>query len=322
MVSVIIPNYNHAQYLEQRIESVLKQVYQDFELIILDDNSTDCSQDIIEKYRSHPKVSFIIYNKENSGSTFKQWNKGISLAVGEYIWIAESDDIADPLLLGTLVSNIQQQENIVLSYSNSYRINSIGEVTSKWDYKVPYNQSVSCFSNDFRSNGRQFIQNFLIFKNVIPNASAVLFSKKAFLEVGGADENVHFCADWLVWLKLLTIGDVIYSQKPLNNFRYHATSVIATASQKATKVFLKKYDIVMRQMYMCFLKEKYVDLSELMSYNSWYLTQDILDEIAFLFSKQKYFLSFCNYIKLLEVSENKMDVIKYPFKVLNSYMKK
>ena len=93
-VSILIPNYNHALFLQQRIESVLNQTYQDFELIILDDCSTDHSKTIIESYRNHPKVSQIIYNQQNSGSVFKQWRKGIELAIGEYIWIAESDDYA------------------------------------------------------------------------------------------------------------------------------------------------------------------------------------------------------------------------------------
>ena len=79
MVSVIIPNYNHAKYLEQRIDSVLNQSYQDFEVIILDDCSKDNSRDVIEKYRSHERVSHIVYNEQNSGGTFNQWNKGLSL---------------------------------------------------------------------------------------------------------------------------------------------------------------------------------------------------------------------------------------------------
>ena len=86
-VSVIIPNYCYAAYLEQRIDSVLSQTYQDLEVIILDDNSPDdgLSRMVIEKYRENPHVSHIVYNDENSGSTFKQWDKGISLAEGEYM---------------------------------------------------------------------------------------------------------------------------------------------------------------------------------------------------------------------------------------------
>ena len=100
LVSVIIPSYNHEKFLKERIDSVLNQTFQDFELIILDDLSPDNSREIIESYRAHPKVSQIIYNEKNSGSTFFQWNKAVlSLAKGEFIWIAESDDVADPKFL-------------------------------------------------------------------------------------------------------------------------------------------------------------------------------------------------------------------------------
>lgn len=76
LVSVLIPNYNHSIFLEERIQSVLNQKYQNFEVIILDDCSTDNSKNVIDKYKHNPKISHIIYNEINSGSTFKQWNKG------------------------------------------------------------------------------------------------------------------------------------------------------------------------------------------------------------------------------------------------------
>ena len=98
-VSVIIPNYNHAPFLKQRIESVLNQSFQDFEMILIDDCSTDGSREIIESYRNNPHVSHIVYNDSNSGSAFLQWNKGIELAKGDWIWVAESDDYAEPTFL-------------------------------------------------------------------------------------------------------------------------------------------------------------------------------------------------------------------------------
>ncbi len=94
-VSVNIPNYTHADYLEKRIESVLNQTYANFEVIILDDHSTDNSAAVINRYKEHRKVAHIVYNQINSTSTFKQWEKGVALADADHIWIAESDDYAD-----------------------------------------------------------------------------------------------------------------------------------------------------------------------------------------------------------------------------------
>ena len=70
MVSVIIPNYCHARYLKQRIDSVLAQTYSDIEVVLLDDCSTDSSREILESYRSHPRIKQIVYNDRNSGSAF------------------------------------------------------------------------------------------------------------------------------------------------------------------------------------------------------------------------------------------------------------
>ncbi|HVB58282.1 MAG TPA: glycosyltransferase family 2 protein, partial [Candidatus Acidoferrales bacterium] len=97
-VSVIVPNYNHARFLRKRIDSVLQQTFQDFELILLDDCSTDDSRSILSSYAGDPRIR-IEFNDANSGSTFKQWNKGVRLARGKYVWIAESDDYAGEKLL-------------------------------------------------------------------------------------------------------------------------------------------------------------------------------------------------------------------------------
>ena len=126
LVSVIIPNYNHAAFLKQRIESVLNQTFQDFELIILDDCSTDNSKEIIEEYRSNPKVKSIVYSKMNSGSPFEQWRKGIVLAKGEYVWIAESDDWASLDFLHELISNLSKKKNVGICFCDSNWVDNDG----------------------------------------------------------------------------------------------------------------------------------------------------------------------------------------------------
>jgi len=88
-VSVIVPNYNHAEFLKQRIESILNQTYTDFELIMLDDFSTDNSSEIIDDFTARFLNIRSYYNKDNSGSPFAQWDLGVNLAKGEFIWIAE-----------------------------------------------------------------------------------------------------------------------------------------------------------------------------------------------------------------------------------------
>ena len=119
LVSVIIPNYNHARYLDQRIQTVLDQTYTNFEVIILDDCSTDNSLEVIAKYKDNPHVSQIVVNEQNSGSTFKQWDKGIHLAKGEIIWIAESDNYCELNLLEELVKAYTEKENTIMAYNST-----------------------------------------------------------------------------------------------------------------------------------------------------------------------------------------------------------
>src|SRR5579864_3114331 len=111
-VSVVVLNFNHARFLRKRIDSILGQTFQDFELILLDDRSTDDSRSILSKYADDARVR-IEFNEVNSGSTFKQWNKGVRLAHGEYIWMAESDDYADDKLLDRLVAVLDDQPEVV-----------------------------------------------------------------------------------------------------------------------------------------------------------------------------------------------------------------
>lgn len=245
-VSVIIPNYNHAQYLSKRIGSVLAQTYDDFEVIILDDCSTDNSKEIIETYRDHPRISKIVYNEVNSGSTFRQWNKGVSLAKGEWVWLAESDDIAEPHFLDALMSKVVDSDNLGIVYCQSYRMNSNGEVTGSWlDWTNVFDENL--FLQDFQMNGLEYIEKFLVNRNTIPNASAVVFRKSAYLAVGGADVEIKNCADWLLWLKLLLDYNIAYVPLSLNYFRYHENSVIAKAVKNRNEsTFYEMYDRSMR----------------------------------------------------------------------------
>ena len=223
-ISVIIPNYNHAQFLEQRIESVLNQTFQDFEVIFLDDASTDNSKEVFSKYANHLKISHVIFNETNSGSPFKQWNKGFSLATGEYIWIAESDDYADPTFLEKLVQKLDSYPTIGLAYSQSWKVDENGTTASTLIDWLTDGLERSKWLNDFTENGIVICKNYLSIKNVIPNASAVLFRHKFTVELDSDIEKYKLCGDWLFWIKILLNSDLFFIAEPLNYFRCHANT--------------------------------------------------------------------------------------------------
>jgi glycosyltransferase involved in cell wall biosynthesis len=229
--SVIIPNFNHAEFLKVRIDSILQQTYQNFELIILDDCSTDHSKEIIESYRSFPNVR-IFYNQHNSGSPFKQWKKGISLATGQYLWIAESDDLAEPLFLETMLGILKKGHG--LAYCRSSDIDESGN--KKSDYFWADGLDESRWKNSFENIGKDEIENFLVYRNTIPNASACVFEKK-FAPLNCGFEKMRYCGDWLFWIKLVENTSLGYTPNTLSSFRHHVGS---TRNKKNIKQELKK----------------------------------------------------------------------------------
>ena len=238
-VSVIIPNYNHEAFLEKRINSVLHQSYQDFEIILLDDCSVDNSRLIIEKYRDNPKVSQIIYNEKNSGSTFLQWQKGMHLAKGKYIWIAESDDFAEHNFLEVLIKPFTVYPELAISHCRSTYVdenNTILGLTLWADQldKVKW-------TKDYVESGSAEVNRFLKYRNTIPNASAVLFKKPKVIEKV-LRTDMRFTGDWLYWKNLLKGNSKIaYSHLPLNYFRNHHNTTRSSSSGSSLKKELKRF---------------------------------------------------------------------------------
>jgi glycosyltransferase involved in cell wall biosynthesis len=216
-VSVIVPNYNHAPYLVERLESILNQTYNDLELLIIDDASTYDSHRILTQYYSKPRVR-IVMNTANSGSPFPQWNRGIYLAKGEYVWIAKSDDSADPHFLETLVPLLDENPNLGLAYCKSRLINKASvEVGDSVNYTDDVDPQRWKF--DFFNNGKDEIRDYLIHKNTIPNASAVITRRSVLKKVMPLDTSFEICGDWLHWGKVLKLADLAYLAEPLNNWR-------------------------------------------------------------------------------------------------------
>ena len=222
MVSVIIPNYNHAAYLDQRIKAVLNQTYQDFEIILLDDCSSDNSKEILLQYSDDVKVAHILFNDKNSGSTFNQWKKGLHLAKGKYIWIAESDDYSDPTFLEKMINFMENHPNVGLSYSQSFQVNEKNEVLRTWNFHTDPFPDAALWKSDFVCSGMEFGKKYMFYRNVIPNASAVLFRKEIISQVLGIDRSFKLNGDWFLYLKIASISDIGFLSEPLNYFREHS----------------------------------------------------------------------------------------------------
>ena len=223
-ITVMTPNYNHARYLPERIDSILAQTFQDFELFILDDASTDNSREVIESYTRHQNVR-AAFNAENNGSTFKQWNLGLSQAKGEYVWFAESDDYADPALLETLVDRLDRHPNVGLAVCQSWTVDQDSKLLGNYGDLLEELHHSSHWREDYVNAGHDECKNYLFLHNTIPNASAVLWRREILERVGGAPTDVRLCGDWITYINALQLSDIAFVSTPLNYFRQHQANV-------------------------------------------------------------------------------------------------
>jgi glycosyltransferase involved in cell wall biosynthesis/ubiquinone/menaquinone biosynthesis C-methylase UbiE len=228
-VSVIVPNYNYSRYLRERLESIAKQTYPIFEIIFLDDASTDDSVSVAREILSSLNVDVrITVNTENSGSVFKQWRKGVELARGELVWIAEADDLADPRFLQTLVS-FYEDHSVVLAYCQSKQMAADGTILC--EHYLDYTRDISSdkWSKPYTEEGLTEIQTALAVKNTIPNVSAVLFSKDALLAALTTTDqellNYRVAGDWVAYIEMLKRGRIAFTPTALNSHRRHQSGV-------------------------------------------------------------------------------------------------
>lgn len=215
LVSVIIPNYNHAAFLEERLQSVLNQTYHNFELIILDDASTDNSLEIINQYSNDSHVSHVILNKDNSGSPFKQWDRGMSLAKGEIVWIAESDDSCEATFLEEMVP-------IYLKGDSSFGFCRSKEYSAEGKFSDPKLQD--CLKDDMYLDGNSFIREFLSGYNIVLNTSSCIFNLRKAQLISKQYQHYRGAGDWMFWLEMAEDGKVFYINKALNFYRQHGSN--------------------------------------------------------------------------------------------------
>ncbi|MCL2221091.1 MAG: glycosyltransferase [Oscillospiraceae bacterium] len=227
-VSVVIPNYNYAHHLLERIESILSQTYPVNEIIILDDASTDKSADIISTYENrYPLRIRSIINSANSGNVFSQWERGIKEAAGDYIWIAEADDKSDFGFLQSIMDVISSDDEIVMGYTQSKAMDENGVITA--DNYLFHTDDVDkeIYKTDYIADGHDEIKSRLSVKNTIPNVSAVVFRNSDKLVKYVQDAKKYKVAgDLRFYIDVLKDGGKIcFVSESLNYHRRHTSSV-------------------------------------------------------------------------------------------------
>lgn len=229
-VSVVIPNYNYEKYIARRIDSVVKQTYPIYELIVLDDCSTDNSVEAIEKKlaevrEKHPEVEIsFVKNKINSGKAISQWKKGFELAKGDYVWIAEADDSCSKRFLEEAMKGFDDPE-VVLSYTESMLINGAGIMIApnfRWSRD---REKTGYYKKSYIKDGFREVEEIMAIRCTIPNVSAVVFKREdRIMEYLDEAEKFTQVGDWYFYVRILDKGRISYNKKALNRFRIHGGS--------------------------------------------------------------------------------------------------
>jgi glycosyltransferase involved in cell wall biosynthesis len=227
LVSVIVPNYNHARFLPQRLRSIYDQTYRNVELIVLDDASTDDSREVIAQLLEEcPFPCRTAFNETGTGNPFRQWQRGISLARGELVWICESDDFADPAFLQHLVPSFAELSvkmalgRIEFARSDGSPMPGMtnfreGAEAGIWDRPVT------------RPAGHWFRSAFAM-RNIVANVGGCVFRNQA-VDPAIFDQAAQYriAGDWFLYIHLLGSGKLAYSPDAVAYFRQHENNTSA-----------------------------------------------------------------------------------------------
>lgn len=230
-ISVIIPNYNYANFIIERIDSILLQTYPIYELIILDDCSTDNSVEVINKKikeikSEYPeiKVNFIINEENSGGCVFKQWKKGFDLATGDCVWIAEADDSAESTFAEELIKAFDDPD-VILSYCESARIDGENNLITKSSYDLYDMCRTGEWEKSYLWDGEKEITEHLSVTNTILNVSSVIWKNGDYSDIFETAGNFKVAGDWYIYYNVLKKGKINWCCKPLNYYRKHGSSV-------------------------------------------------------------------------------------------------
>jgi len=228
----VVPNYNYGRYLAARLGSLFAQSYPLFELIVLDDASTDDSQAVIEScQRDWQRELTLVVKDRNSGSVFAQWRLGIERARGDLIWLAEADDLATPDFLAHLAPRFAACPELTFAFCDSAQIDGAGQTLGDSYAAYCSARSALDFHHDFSVPAGRFLTEGLAVRNTILNVSAVLCRRDALCaalaRVGPELTRWTIAGDWRLYIELCRGGgQVDYVARPLNQHRRHADSVV------------------------------------------------------------------------------------------------
>lgn len=200
-VSVVIPVYNQETYLGAAIDSVFAQTYQDFEVIVVDDGSTDRTPEVIASYGSRVRA----VRQANAGNA-SAFNRGVGVARGRWVGWLGSDDMWEPTKLERQMDALRSRPDAGLIYTDVVTVDAEGRAMYTTKFPCP-SERTACLR-------------LLLRKNFI-NVSTALIRRDVFDAIGFFDEKDWLCADYDMWLRIAERYDILWVPEPLIRYRVH-----------------------------------------------------------------------------------------------------
>ena len=260
-LSVTVLNYNYAHYLPRCLDSILSQTRTDFELILINDCSTDDSLAVIEPYLADPRVC-LVNHAQNKGY-IASLLEGSELSRGRYITVISADDFCvSDRAFEQLLTSLEADEEVVFAYSAHGGYDDQGRRI--WESQ-PYRES-------FVRSGVEEYRN-LVLKNYILH-SGVIIRASAYKALGGYEATVRYAPDTIMWLMLCTRGKVAYCADELYAYRRHGSNMSISLSglkgglEESLYGIRKSYDIldgspgISKELYICALKRNLSGFAE------------------------------------------------------------
>ena len=209
-VSVCLPTYNGAEYVEEALRSILDQTYQDFELLIVDDGSTDATLDIVQSF-SDPRIQ-LHRNPERLGIP-ANWNRCLELASGEFVCVFHQDDVMQP-------ENLERKVQLLSTDPTLGFVHSAVEPLVDESAPTSFANWIEDATEDTLWDGLEYFRTLLLRGNRVC-APTVMARRHALLEQGGFNKDLGFACDYAMWLRLCMTYRVGFLARPLVRYRWH-----------------------------------------------------------------------------------------------------
>ncbi|MGF1496384.1 MAG: glycosyltransferase family 2 protein [Elainellaceae cyanobacterium] len=200
-VSVVIPAYNAMPYLPQTVDSVLQQSFTDFEVLIVDDGSSDNTANWVAQI-TDPRVRLICQSNQGAGAAR---NTGVKNAQGDYIAFLDADDFWEPTKLAKQVQRLDQQPKVGLVHTWITLANPDGSLSDR----------------TMQTNGEGHIWNQVVVYNPLKCGSTAMVRRQCFEELGYFDQSLKYSEDWDMWIRIARKYAFSVIHEPLTNYRIH-----------------------------------------------------------------------------------------------------